>query len=107
MRATSWCKVNATRPKVPAHRDVLRTWSAGVSLRVLYHPLSATTELLETVADRRTQERRSGFVRIGMFYEWPNPSLGGWQRLFEDSLEQIQYAEELGYDFVFVAEHHF
>jgi alkanesulfonate monooxygenase SsuD/methylene tetrahydromethanopterin reductase-like flavin-dependent oxidoreductase (luciferase family) len=42
-----------------------------------------------------------------MFYEWPNPTLGSWRRLFEEGLEQIQYAEEMGYDFVLVAEHHF
>src|SRR3954454_11198892 len=42
-----------------------------------------------------------------MFYEWPNPERGNWKRLFEEGLEQIQYAEEMGYDFVLVAEHHF
>jgi alkanesulfonate monooxygenase SsuD/methylene tetrahydromethanopterin reductase-like flavin-dependent oxidoreductase (luciferase family) len=46
-------------------------------------------------------------VKFGMFYEWPNPSLGNWKRLFEEGVEQIQYAEEMGYDFVLVAEHHF
>ena len=46
-------------------------------------------------------------MRFGMFYEWPNPSLGNWKRLFEEGVEQIQYAEEMGYDFVLIAEHHF
>ena len=46
-------------------------------------------------------------MRFGLFYEWPNPQASDWSRLFEESIEQIQYAEELGYDFVLVAEHHF
>ena len=46
-------------------------------------------------------------MRLGIFYEWPNPKVGDWQRLFEEGIEQIQYAEELGFDFVLVAEHHF
>lgn len=46
-------------------------------------------------------------MRFGLFYEWPNPQAGDWKRLFEESIEQIQYAEELGFDFVLVAEHHF
>ena len=46
-------------------------------------------------------------MRFGLFYEWPNPAAGNWQRLFDESMEQIQYAEELGFDFVLVAEHHF
>lgn len=46
-------------------------------------------------------------MRFGLFYEWPNPDAGDWRRLFEQSIEQIQYSEELGFDFVLVAEHHF
>ena len=46
-------------------------------------------------------------MRFGLFYEWPNPTLGDWKRLFEEGLEQIQYSEEMGFEFVLVAEHHF
>ena len=46
-------------------------------------------------------------MKFVLFYEWPNPSLGGWKRLFEESIEQIQYSEQMGFDFVLVAEHHF
>ena len=46
-------------------------------------------------------------MKFGMFYEWPNPTLSNWKRLFEEGVEQIQYAEEMGYDFALVAEHHF
>jgi alkanesulfonate monooxygenase SsuD/methylene tetrahydromethanopterin reductase-like flavin-dependent oxidoreductase (luciferase family) len=46
-------------------------------------------------------------MKLGLFFEWPNPSTGDWKRLFEEGIEQIQLAEELGFDFVFVAEHHF
>jgi alkanesulfonate monooxygenase SsuD/methylene tetrahydromethanopterin reductase-like flavin-dependent oxidoreductase (luciferase family) len=46
-------------------------------------------------------------VRFGLFYEWPNPHLRDWKRLFEEGMEQIQYSEEMGFDFVLIAEHHF
>ena len=46
-------------------------------------------------------------MQFGMFYEWPNPSLGNWKRLFDEGVAQIQYAEEMGYDYVLIAEHHF
>ena len=46
-------------------------------------------------------------MQFGVFYEWPNPENGDWSRLFNEGLEQIQYAEEMGYDFVLIAEHHF
>ena len=46
-------------------------------------------------------------MKLGLFYEWPNPTTGDWKRLFEESIEQIQLAEDLGFDFVFIAEHHF
>jgi alkanesulfonate monooxygenase SsuD/methylene tetrahydromethanopterin reductase-like flavin-dependent oxidoreductase (luciferase family) len=46
-------------------------------------------------------------VKFGMFYEWPNPELRNWRELFEEGIEQIQYAEEMGFDFVLIAEHHF
>lgn len=46
-------------------------------------------------------------MKFGMFYEWPNPSLGNLRRLFEEGVEQIHYAEEMGYDVVLIADHHF
>ena len=46
-------------------------------------------------------------MQFGLFYEWPNPQVGDWKRLFEEGVEQIQYAAALGFDFVLVAEHHF
>jgi alkanesulfonate monooxygenase SsuD/methylene tetrahydromethanopterin reductase-like flavin-dependent oxidoreductase (luciferase family) len=46
-------------------------------------------------------------MKLGLFFEWPNPEAGDWKGLFEEGIEQIQLAEELGFDFVFVAEHHF
>ena len=46
-------------------------------------------------------------MKLGLFFEWPNPGAGDWKRLFEEGIEQIQLAEELGFDFVFIAEHHF
>jgi alkanesulfonate monooxygenase SsuD/methylene tetrahydromethanopterin reductase-like flavin-dependent oxidoreductase (luciferase family) len=46
-------------------------------------------------------------LKFGLFYEWPNPETGDWRRLFDESIEQIQLAEEVGFDFVLIAEHHF
>jgi alkanesulfonate monooxygenase SsuD/methylene tetrahydromethanopterin reductase-like flavin-dependent oxidoreductase (luciferase family) len=46
-------------------------------------------------------------MKFGLFFEWPNPELRDWQRLFEEGIEQIQLAEELGFDFILIAEHHF
>jgi alkanesulfonate monooxygenase SsuD/methylene tetrahydromethanopterin reductase-like flavin-dependent oxidoreductase (luciferase family) len=46
-------------------------------------------------------------MKFGIFYEWPNPQLRDWKTLFDEGIEQIQLAEEMGYDFVIVAEHHF
>jgi alkanesulfonate monooxygenase SsuD/methylene tetrahydromethanopterin reductase-like flavin-dependent oxidoreductase (luciferase family) len=46
-------------------------------------------------------------MKLGLFFEWPNPTAGDWKHLFEEGIEQIQLAEELGFDFVFIAEHHF
>ena len=46
-------------------------------------------------------------MKFGIFYEWPNPTTGDWKRLFEEGVQQIQYAEEMGFDFVLIAEHHF
>jgi alkanesulfonate monooxygenase SsuD/methylene tetrahydromethanopterin reductase-like flavin-dependent oxidoreductase (luciferase family) len=46
-------------------------------------------------------------VRFGLFCEWPNPAASDWKRVFEEGVEQIQYAEALGFDFVLIAEHHY
>jgi alkanesulfonate monooxygenase SsuD/methylene tetrahydromethanopterin reductase-like flavin-dependent oxidoreductase (luciferase family) len=46
-------------------------------------------------------------MKLGLFFEWPNPQIRDWRRLFEESIEEIQLAEELGFDYVFIAEHHF
>jgi alkanesulfonate monooxygenase SsuD/methylene tetrahydromethanopterin reductase-like flavin-dependent oxidoreductase (luciferase family) len=46
-------------------------------------------------------------LKVGLFFEWPNPDLHEWREVFNQSIEQIQLAEELGFDFVLVAEHHF
>ena len=46
-------------------------------------------------------------MQFGLFYEWPNPTLRPWKTLFEEGVEQIQYSEELGFDYCLIAEHHF
>ena len=46
-------------------------------------------------------------MKFGLFYEWPNPTVRNWKTLFEEGIEQIQYSEEVGFDYCLVAEHHF
>ena len=46
-------------------------------------------------------------MQFGLFYEWPNPTLRNWKTLFEEGMEQIQYSEEMGFDYCLIAEHHF
>jgi alkanesulfonate monooxygenase SsuD/methylene tetrahydromethanopterin reductase-like flavin-dependent oxidoreductase (luciferase family) len=46
-------------------------------------------------------------MKFGLFYEWPNPTIRNWKTLFEEGIEQIQYSEEVGFDYCLVAEHHF
>jgi alkanesulfonate monooxygenase SsuD/methylene tetrahydromethanopterin reductase-like flavin-dependent oxidoreductase (luciferase family) len=46
-------------------------------------------------------------MKFGLFYEWPNPTLRNWKTLFEEGVEQIQYSEEVGFDYCLIAEHHF
>jgi alkanesulfonate monooxygenase SsuD/methylene tetrahydromethanopterin reductase-like flavin-dependent oxidoreductase (luciferase family) len=46
-------------------------------------------------------------MKFGLFCEWPNPAIADWKRIFEEGIEQIQYSEALGFDFVLIAEHHY
>ena len=46
-------------------------------------------------------------MKFGLFYEWPNPTIRNWKTLFEEGVEQIQYSEEMGFDYCLIAEHHF
>ena len=39
--------------------------------------------------------------------EWPNPSVRSFSSRFDEGIKQIQLSEELGYDYVLIAEHHF
>ena len=48
-------------------------------------------------------------LRFGLAYDFRNP--GQWQRpwpeVYADILDQIAYAETLGYDSIWLTEHHF
>ena len=46
-------------------------------------------------------------MKFGLFLEWPNPALRNWKTLFEEGVQQVQYSEELGFDYCLIAEHHF
>ena len=46
-------------------------------------------------------------MQFGLFYEWPNPDLRNWKTLYGEGVEEIQYSEEMGFDYCLIAEHHF
>src|SRR2546421_9786 len=53
--------------------------------------------------------RRSTSMKFGLFIlpSWPETEASHQGRIFHEAVEQIQYAEELGFDAVWLAEHHF
>ena len=48
-------------------------------------------------------------TRLGVWYDFRNPPRWRlpWQRLYRETLEQAVYAEELGFDSIWLSEHHF
>lgn len=48
-------------------------------------------------------------MQVGLLFAHRNPPQFAvpWERLYAETLEQVQYAEELGFDAAFVSEHHF
>src|SRR5574341_208298 len=48
-------------------------------------------------------------MKFGLFIlpSWPDAETAHQGRIFHEAVEQIQYAEELGFDAVWLAEHHF
>ena len=49
-------------------------------------------------------------MKFGIFYEHqlPRPwEEGSEQRLFQEALDQIEYADSIGIDYVWEVEHHF
>src|SRR5688500_1366861 len=50
-------------------------------------------------------ERKDLPMKFGMFYVLESPD-GDYQRAYKEMFGQIEYAEELGFDSVWLAEHH-
>lgn len=46
-------------------------------------------------------------MHFGLFLEWPNAGSRSWRDAFEESVEEVRLAEEAGFDFCLIAEHHF
>ncbi len=46
-------------------------------------------------------------MEFGLFVEWPNAGDRIWHEAFEESVSQVRLAEESGFDFCLIAEHHF
>ena len=57
------------------------------------------------VSDTSPTTRRQTSMRFGMFYVLESPD-GDHRRAYKEMLGQIEYAEELGFDSVWLAEHH-
>jgi alkanesulfonate monooxygenase SsuD/methylene tetrahydromethanopterin reductase-like flavin-dependent oxidoreductase (luciferase family) len=46
-------------------------------------------------------------MHFGLFLEWPNAGARPWRDVFEEGVEQVRLAEQAGFDFCLIAEHHF
>lgn len=46
-------------------------------------------------------------MRFGLFMEWANRGRRPWREMFEEGVREAVAAEEAGFDFVLLAEHHF
>ena len=48
-------------------------------------------------------------VRFGLAYDFRNPERWGrpWAEVFHALLEQIEYVDTLGFDSIWITEHHF
>jgi alkanesulfonate monooxygenase SsuD/methylene tetrahydromethanopterin reductase-like flavin-dependent oxidoreductase (luciferase family) len=46
-------------------------------------------------------------MHFGLFLEWPNAGARPWRDAFEEAVAQARLAEECGFDFCLIAEHHF
>ncbi len=46
-------------------------------------------------------------MEFGLFVEWPNAGARVWREAFEESVAQVRLAEEVGFNFCLIAEHHF
>lgn len=46
-------------------------------------------------------------MQFGLFVEWPNAGARVWREAFEETVAQVRLAEEVGFDFCLIAEHHF
>lgn len=54
-------------------------------------------------------ETQSQPMKLGVWYDFRNPAAWriDWQQLYNESLEQASWAEELGFSSVWLSEHHF
>jgi alkanesulfonate monooxygenase SsuD/methylene tetrahydromethanopterin reductase-like flavin-dependent oxidoreductase (luciferase family) len=52
---------------------------------------------------------QTGPRKLGVWYDFRNPAAWriGWQQLYNESLDQASWAEELGFHSVWLSEHHF
>ena len=48
-------------------------------------------------------------MNLGVWYDFRNPAPWriGWQQLYNETLDQARWAEELGFNSVWLSEHHF
>src|SRR5438477_341422 len=88
------------------HRVAGAQRRSGVAEHLTSHPLYGGPT---SHAREEREERGRVIVEVGLFCAFRNPP--PWARppeqLYADCLEQIRFAEELGFDGVWIGEHHF
>src|SRR5215467_1653025 len=116
---TSWSSSNCgrTRPRstpTPNCRRSARLCRRGCGSA----PASARTIPTPVPAERRRRKMRVSYFENGRYYaptnlprQWPMPA-GAYDRdaglrAFRGMVERSRYAEELGYDWVSISEHHY
>ena len=101
------------RPRRPSRVDSARSEEGAllaVKLRRLSERDRAVVERLVDAMLEHDEAARPRNVRFGIFYELqlPRPwDPGAEHRLVQDSLEQIELADRLGFDYLWEVEHHF
>src|SRR6266850_2327073 len=76
----------------------------------VFHPGARSGRLAGPTSGIKAGEPRGGDMRFGIFYEhqFPRPwDEGGELQLFQDALDQVELADQLGIDHAWEVEHHF
>src|SRR5262245_65011549 len=98
-----WCVQCSLQPYTRRH-------ACGHTMLHRSRGASAHSLRREQVFISSSDSRRSTpHMKFGIFIlpSWPEAETSHQGRIYQEAVEQIQYAEELGFDAVWLAEHHF